>query len=143
MWRLQSSVTILNTSPAWSAKRQLSGRMMAARPPGFRIVRTCWTKLSCLFEVADREVVPRRRLVRPLGPEGRIRQDDVEAVGGRRLVDGVAQLDRRLQPVEVEVHEGEAARPRDEVLAEVGLLLDALGDVPLQGAALGLAISHS
>src|SRR5205814_6735926 len=38
-------------SPAPPSKRTLSGTTIAARPCCFRIVKTCWRKLSCLFLV--------------------------------------------------------------------------------------------
>ena len=41
----------------------------------------------------------------------------------------------RLDLVEVQVHQGQAARPGDEFLPEVGLRADALGGVAVEGAA--------
>src|SRR3984893_18319701 len=38
-------------SPAPPSKRTLSGTTIAARPCCFRMVRTCWRKLSCLLLV--------------------------------------------------------------------------------------------
>ena len=102
----------LKTSPAWSAKSTLSGTTIAARPPGFRIVRTCWTKLSCLLLVSTDEVVAVGRLVRALGAERRVGQDDVVALAARDFVDRVAERDVRLDLVEVQVHQRQPARPR-------------------------------
>src|SRR5438128_4857408 len=41
----------LTVSPAPPSKRTLSGTTMAARPCCFRMVKTCWRKLSCLLLV--------------------------------------------------------------------------------------------
>src|SRR5437764_14525260 len=41
----------LTVSPAPPSKRTLSGTTIAARPCCFRIVKTCWRKLSCLLLV--------------------------------------------------------------------------------------------
>ncbi len=50
--RLQSCIRISKTSPAWPSNRQLSGNTIAARPPGFSVLTTCCTKLSCLLLVS-------------------------------------------------------------------------------------------
>src|SRR5262249_56324895 len=71
----------------------------------------------------DGEVGPLRGLVGALGAEGRIGQDHVVALRPRLFVNGVARADLRLQAVEEEVHEREAAWSCNEVLAEVGGLL--------------------
>ena len=69
-------MTLLKTSPAWSAKRQLSGNTIAARPPGFSTLKMCWTKLSWLLEV---EAVKSSRLGAWLAP------------GDRRFIGGAGE----------------------------------------------------
>ena len=83
-------------------------------------------KLSCLLLVWTTKSSRIRCLVGALGAERRVREDDVEALAARRLVDRVAECDVRLDLVEVQVHQRQPARPSDEFLAEVGLLADAL-----------------
>ena len=77
----------------------------------------------------------------PLVPKGGLVRITSKRSAAGRLVDRVAQGDVRLDAVQVEVHQRQAARPGDQVLAEVGLRLDALGDVAVERAALGLARS--
>lgn len=78
------------------------------------------------------EVVTDRRLVRALRPERRIGEDHVEALARRRLVDRVAERDVRLDLVQVQVHQRQAAGTGDEILAVVGLGLDPLGVLALE-----------
>ena len=96
-------------------------------------------EVQLLVRRADREVVAVGRLVGALGAEGRVRQHDIKAAIVRHLVDRIAELDVRLQAVQHEIHQGQAARPGDQVLAEVHVLLDALGGLAVEGAVLGLA----
>ena len=78
-------------SPAPPSNSTLSGTTTAARPVVFSIVRMCWTKLSCLFDVVAQKVLPVvgqvvglllavsiREAHGTLLPEGRIGQDVVE-----------------------------------------------------------------
>ena len=63
-------MSTLNTSPAWSAKRQLSGSTTPARPPGFSTVRKCWRKLSCLLLVLTVKSSRSGAWFAPLVPNG-------------------------------------------------------------------------
>lgn len=83
-------------------------------------------EVELLVARLDGEVVAVGRLVRALGAEGWIGEDVVEAVAAVRFVDGVVERDVGLDAVEEKIHQREPARTRDEVLAEVGLRLDAL-----------------
>ena len=78
-------------------------------------------EIKLLVDGGNRKVIPYRRLIRALSPERRVREDDVVLRRAGHLVDRVAERDLRRHVVEVQVHEREAARPRDEVLSEVGL----------------------
>ena len=70
-------------------------------------------EVELLVACGHDKVVAHGRLVGALGAEWRVREDDVEALTARLFVDRVAQGDVRLHLVEVHVHEGEPARPRD------------------------------
>ena len=83
-------------------------------------------EVELLVARLDGEVVALGGLVRALGAEGRIGEDAVVPLAAVRLVDGVAEIDVRLDPVQEEIHQGEPARARDEVLAVIGLGLDPL-----------------
>lgn len=89
-------------------------------------------KVELLVGGLDDEVVADRRLVGALGPERRVGEDDVEALAGRSLVDRVTERNMRLDLVEVEVHQGQPARPGDELLTVVGPVANALHDVALE-----------
>ena len=100
------------TSPAWSANSTLSGTTTAARPPGLRMVRTCWRKLSCLLLVWTTKSSRSGAWLAPLVPNGGLVRTTSKRSRRRRLVDRVAERDVRLDLVQVEVHQREPARPR-------------------------------
>ena len=85
------------------------------------MVRTCWTKLSCLLLVSMVKSSRSGAWFAPLVPKGGLVRMHVEALAAVRLVDRVAERDVRLDAVEEQVHQREPARARHEVLAEVGL----------------------
>ncbi len=114
------------------------GQHHGGPPAGLQDRQDVLDEVELFVAGGDGEVVAVGGLVRPLGAEGRVGQDHVEAVGRRGLVDRVAQHDFGLQAVQEEVHQGQPAGPGHEVLAVVGLLADALGEVAVQRAALGL-----
>ena len=91
-------------------------------------------KLSCLLLSRDGEVLALGRLPGALGPEGRVRENNVVAPARGRVLDGVPQPDVGLDPVQVEVHERHASRARYQILAEVGLRPDALRHVAIKRA---------
>ena len=91
-------------------------------------------EVELLVARLDGEVVALGRLVRALRAEWRVGQDHVEAFASVGFVDRVAEVDVRLDAVQVQIHQREAARPGDEILAEVGLGLDALGVVAVERA---------
>ena len=84
-------------------------------------------EVELLVAGLDGEVVAVGRLVRALGAEGRIGEHHVVTLAAVRLVDGVAEVDVRLDAVQKQIHQREPARARHEILAEVGLCLDAFG----------------
>ncbi len=57
-------------------------------------------EIELLVAGLNGEVFALRRLVRASGSEGRIRQDDVVLLAAERLVDGVAEIDVRLDSVQ-------------------------------------------
>ena len=84
-------------------------------------------EVELLVARGDGEVVPRGSLIRPASAEGRIGEYAVEAVARRWVVDGVAQPNMWLKVVQVEIHQGQATRSSDQVLAEIGIRLHSLG----------------
>ena len=84
-------------------------------------------EVELLVAGRDGEVVALGAWFAPLVPNGGLVSTTSNRGALGRLVDGVAERDVRLEAVEVEVHQGQAARAGDEVLPEVGLGLDALG----------------
>ena len=94
-------------------------------------------EVELLVAGLDGEVVAVGGLVGALGAEGRIGKHHVVALTAVGLVDRVAQIDVRLDAVQEEVHQGQAPGPGHEILAVVGLGLDALGLGAVQDA-LGL-----
>jgi len=85
-------------------------------------------EVELLVRGRDREVVPVRRLVRALRSEWRVSQHAIEARARRGRVDRVTEGDTVLDAVEIEVHEGEAPRSGDELVAGVDIGLDSLRD---------------
>ncbi len=102
--KLQSCISISNTSPALPSNRQLSGSTIAARPPFFSVLTTCWTKFSCLLLVSIVKSSRVGRLIGSLGSERWIGQHAVELLAGWRVVDGVAKCDVWFDAVQVQVH---------------------------------------
>src|SRR5262249_20052735 len=77
-------------------------------------------KIKLLVRGCDREVLALRCLVCTLSAEGRVRQHYVEAVAWRRLVDGVAQFNCRLDAVKVQVHKREPTWAWHQLLSIIG-----------------------
>ena len=140
VWTSQSCIRISKTSPAWSAKSTLSGTTTAARPPFFRMVRTCCRKLSCLLLVWTTKSSRSGDLRGSLGAERRVHQDDIKPLAARRVADRVAEGDLWLDLVEVEVHQGQATRTLHELVAVVRLAADPLGQVTVERATLRLVL---
>lgn len=91
-------------------------------------------EIQLLVAGVDGEVVAVRRLVGALGAERRVGKDAVVALAPVGFVDGVAEINGRLQAMEEQVHQREPARARDEVLAVVGLLPDPLDILAVERA---------
>lgn len=101
---------------------------------------TCWTKLSCggraqALAGLDGEVVAVGRLIRAFRAEGRIREHHVVTLAAVRFVNGVAEINVRLDAVEEQIHQREPTRARHEVLADEGLRFDAPGVRAVEHAA--------
>src|SRR6266542_2067596 len=118
VWTSHSWRSLRRTvSPAPPSKRTLSGTTTAARPLILRMVLTCWTKLSCLFEVvvqkSSRTTVSASRSCWPsslttsmldfLPKGGFVGEDDVERFDGNLGVvdDGDGLGDEAGRRVEV------------------------------------------
>ncbi len=86
---------------------------------------TCWTKLSCLLLVSMVKSSRSGAWFAPLVPKGGLVRTHVVSLAAIRFVDGVAEIDVRLDAVEKQIHQREPARARHEVLAVIGLCFDA------------------
>jgi len=99
-------------------------------------VRHVLDEVELLVAGLDGEVVAHGRLVGPLRAEGRVGQDAVVQFVAVGLVDGIAEVDRRLQAVQEKIHQREAPGARHEVLAVVRGRADPLEVLPLDPALL-------
>ena len=71
---------------------------------GFQRAEDVLNEVELFVAGLDGEVVAFGHLVGALGAEGRIRQDDVETVAAVGFVDGVAEINVRLDAVQEQVH---------------------------------------
>jgi hypothetical protein len=69
-------------------------------------------KVELLVAGLDGEVVAVGRLIRAFGAEGRIGQHHVITLAAVRLVNGVAEINVRLDAVKKQIHQRETARAR-------------------------------
>ena len=135
VWTSHSCSSFRRTvSPAPPSKSTLSGTTTAARPLIVSSVRTCWTKLSCLFDVdAQKSSRTTTRSSRPTSPSSFTNViDDLLPNGGfvSTIVESLARvgLERVVDddgafvllvadPVQEEVHDAQARRVVDDLPA--------------------------
>src|SRR5438876_2028991 len=75
-------------------------------------------EIELLVACRDREVVAVGRLVRALGAERWIRQNNIESPAVRHFIDRIAYLDVGFEVMQVEVHKRDAPRPLRESMAK-------------------------
>jgi len=84
-------------------------------------------EVELLVAGLDGEIVAVGRLIRAFSAEGWIGEHHVVTLAAVGFVDGVAEINVRLDAVEKQIHQREPARARHEILADEGLRFDAPG----------------